>query len=300
MFPDAPLRLAGGDHRWLQDSIDDCVDTRRCDGDRSPPRRIAVRWMRWASESGEYRARGARQFDGALGVLPCTSGSGDGNATAPVAPTAAETGGKHHRRNACDTETNPSAVIRRARRRRQARADARERIAAAKLSELAAEARAAPDATTLERLIVKSLTRYYHSIDNEARRTLAAAEPPLTGTVWDAVIAATAEHACTTWRRRAGVDPGCPRALPDGRERATRPHLPDRTHRVEFATLRNRKRTDRPLETQRQAGAGQARSREAAASPDRTAELGSRACTPSWRDRVERRRGRCGTARPSW
>ena len=46
-----------------------------------------------AVESGEYRGRGARQLDGALGVLPCMSGSGDGKATAPQAPTAAETGG---------------------------------------------------------------------------------------------------------------------------------------------------------------------------------------------------------------
>ncbi|MDE2905134.1 MAG: hypothetical protein OXQ28_03520 [Acidobacteriota bacterium] len=80
---------------------------------------------------------------------------------------------------------------------RQARTSRRERIAAAKLSELAAEARAGLDATTLERLIVKGLTRYDHGIDNEARSALAAAEPPLTGTVWDAVIAATVKHACT-------------------------------------------------------------------------------------------------------
>ena len=85
-----------------------------------------------------------------------------------------------------------------ARKPRQAGTSRRERIAAARLSELAAEARAGWDATTLERLIVKGLTRYYHGIDNEARRALAAAEPPLTGTVWDAVIAATVEHACTT------------------------------------------------------------------------------------------------------
>ena len=52
----------------------------------------------------------------------------------------------------------------------RAGASTRERIAAAKLSELAAEARAGPDATTFERLIVKGLTRYYHGIDNEARR----------------------------------------------------------------------------------------------------------------------------------
>ena len=51
------------------------------------------------------------------------------------------------------------------------------------------------DATTLERLIVKRLTRYYHGIDNEARRALVAAEPPLTGTVWDAVVAATRRRA---------------------------------------------------------------------------------------------------------
>ena len=104
---------------------------------------------------------------------------------------------ERHRRNACDTETNPGADMQ-ASKPRQTGTSRRERIAAAKLSELAAEARAGWDATTLERLIVKGLTRYYHGIDNEARRALAAAEPPLTGTVWDAVIAATVEHACTT------------------------------------------------------------------------------------------------------
>lgn len=51
-----------------------------------------------------------------------------------------------------------------------------------------AEARAGRDATTIDRLIVKGLTRYYHGIDNEARRALAAAEPSLTGTVWDSVV----------------------------------------------------------------------------------------------------------------
>ena len=77
-------------------------------------------------------------------------------------------------------------------------ASRRETVAAAALSELAAEARAGWDRTTLERLIVKGLTRYYHGIDNAARRALAEAEPPLTGTVWDAVLAATVEHACMT------------------------------------------------------------------------------------------------------
>ena len=80
----------------------------------------------------------------------------------------------------------------------QAGTSRRQRVAAARLSELAAEARVGRDATTIERLIVKGLTRYYHGIDNEARRALAATEPPPTGTVWDAVVAATVEHACTT------------------------------------------------------------------------------------------------------
>ncbi|MCY3841526.1 MAG: hypothetical protein OXH09_23270 [Gammaproteobacteria bacterium] len=62
-----------------------------------------------------------------------------------------------------------------------------------------AEARAGRDATTIDRLIVKGLTRYYHGIDNEARRALAAAEPSLTGTVWDSVVPWTREYesACT-------------------------------------------------------------------------------------------------------
>ena len=76
---------------------------------------------------------------------------------------------EHCRRNAGDTETTP----------RQAGTSRCERIAAAKLSELAAGARAGWDATTLERLIAKGLTRYYWGADNEARRALAAAEPPL-------------------------------------------------------------------------------------------------------------------------
>ena len=42
---------------------------------------IAVRRLR----SGEYRGQGAGQLDGALVSSPCTSGSGDGSATAPQA-----------------------------------------------------------------------------------------------------------------------------------------------------------------------------------------------------------------------
>lgn len=124
-----------------------------------------------------YRGRGARQLDGALVSSPCRSGSGDGNAAEPHAPTAAETGGAPAA-NACDTETNAGADMQ-ASTAGQASASRRERVAAGRLSELAAEARAGQDATTLERLIVKGLTHYYHGIDNEARRALAAAEPPL-------------------------------------------------------------------------------------------------------------------------
>ena len=62
---------------------------------------------------------------------------------------------------------------------------------------MAAEARAGREATTLERLNVKGLPRYYHGIDNAARRALAATEPSLIGTVSDAVTAATVEHART-------------------------------------------------------------------------------------------------------
>ncbi len=39
VFPAAPIRLPSGDPRWPQEVVDEWVDTRRCDGDRSPPRR---------------------------------------------------------------------------------------------------------------------------------------------------------------------------------------------------------------------------------------------------------------------
>ncbi len=57
----------------------------------------------------------------------------------------------------------------RASKARRAGTSGRERAGAARLSELAAEARAGRVATTLERLIVNGLTRYHHGIDNEAR-----------------------------------------------------------------------------------------------------------------------------------
>ena len=39
VFPAAPIRLPGGVPRWPQEVVDDWVDTRRCDGDRSTPSR---------------------------------------------------------------------------------------------------------------------------------------------------------------------------------------------------------------------------------------------------------------------
>ena len=58
--------------------------------------------------------------------LPLHVRFGDGNATAPQAPTAAETGGAHHRRNACALRPTLGRTCRRAKRGKQARADARE------------------------------------------------------------------------------------------------------------------------------------------------------------------------------
>jgi len=39
VFPAAPIRLPGNNPRWPQEVVDEWVDTRRCDGDRSPPGR---------------------------------------------------------------------------------------------------------------------------------------------------------------------------------------------------------------------------------------------------------------------
>ena len=39
VFPAAPIRLPSGNPRWQQEVVDEWVDTRRCDGDRPPPRR---------------------------------------------------------------------------------------------------------------------------------------------------------------------------------------------------------------------------------------------------------------------
>ena len=39
VFPAAPIRLPNGGPRWPQEVVDEWVDTRRCDGDRSPPAR---------------------------------------------------------------------------------------------------------------------------------------------------------------------------------------------------------------------------------------------------------------------
>ena len=39
VFPAAPIRLPYGGPRWPQEVVDAWVDTRRCDGDRSPSSR---------------------------------------------------------------------------------------------------------------------------------------------------------------------------------------------------------------------------------------------------------------------
>ena len=54
----------------------------------------------------------------------------------------------------------------------------------------------APDWTDAERYraIVCSLPREMHALDPQARRGVLEKAPPLTGTPWDALLAATAEH----------------------------------------------------------------------------------------------------------
>lgn len=124
---------------------------------------------------------GARQYSTAPWCPP-PAGPARGTATQPHRrlPTPRRWA-EHYRRNACDTETNSGADTQ-ASKARQAGTSRRARIAAAKLRELAAEARAGRDAATLERLIVKGLTRYHHGLDNEERTALAATGLPLTGT----------------------------------------------------------------------------------------------------------------------
>ena len=140
---------------------------------------IAVRRIRWAVES-ESIAGEARQLDGAL--VSSLRHVRFGAATQPHRrlPTPRRWA-EHYRRNACDTATNSGADTQ-ASKARQAGTSRRARIAAAKLRELAAEAREGRDAATLERLIVKGLTRYHHGLDNEERTALAATGLPLTGT----------------------------------------------------------------------------------------------------------------------
>ena len=76
-----------------------------------------------------------------------------------------------------------------------ARATARHRTARL-LDDLAAEALIG--GRGLERIMVKGLLREYHGRSREERRRMVEREPPLTGTVWDAVIAAAVEHGCTS------------------------------------------------------------------------------------------------------
>lgn len=66
------------------------------------------------------------------------------------------------------------------------------------LEDLAAEAVIGGPPGGLERIMVKGLLREYHGRSADERRRMIEREPTLTGTVWDAVIGAAVEHACTT------------------------------------------------------------------------------------------------------
>ena len=44
------------------------------------------------------------------------------------------------------------------------------------------------------RFMVHDLPRRFHALDDEARKRVLAERPPLTGTRWDALLAATVEH----------------------------------------------------------------------------------------------------------
>lgn len=50
----------------------------------------------------------------------------------------------------------------------------------------------------VERLIVTGICRHFHGIDDRRRARIMSEEPRVTGTQWDAVIAATVEHVCQT------------------------------------------------------------------------------------------------------
>ena len=126
---------------------------------------IAARQTRWAAESGEYRGRGARQLDGALGVLPLHVRFG--TATQPhrrLPPPRRRT--EHHRRNACGTETTPARSCGRANgagrheQTRENRCGQAERVGG--------RGAAGRDATTIERLIVKGLTRTQAGLDGSS------------------------------------------------------------------------------------------------------------------------------------
>ena len=69
---------------------------------------------------------------------------------------------------------------------------------ARRLEELVREVEKGGSETSLERILVKGLLREYHEATQEGRNALVRSRPPRTGTVWDAVIAATIEHACET------------------------------------------------------------------------------------------------------
>ena len=50
----------------------------------------------------------------------------------------------------------------------------------------------------VKRLIVTGVSRHFHGIDDARRARMITEAPRITGTHWDAVIAATVEHVCRT------------------------------------------------------------------------------------------------------
>ena len=215
MFPAAPIHLPGGDPRWPQEVVDEWVDTRRCDGDRSPPRRQRDRGTgaRIVTLPSPREPR-ARSASARRAPVPSPARRVQGTATRPhrsLPPPRRRA--ERHRRKACDTETNPrGGHAGRADRGKQERADARDRRSQA-------ERAGGRSGGGLGRHHPSSgsSSGHCHGIDNEVRRALAATEP-LAGTVQDAVMAAIVEHACTTHdgRRNAGVDRSRPRPSGNG------------------------------------------------------------------------------------
>ena len=175
-------------------------------------------WSR--SSSGTY----AYTLTACLGIVAAKTISGDGNATAPLAPTAVETGGAPSA-STCNTETQCWG----AHAGEQTGASGREQTRENRRghAERAGGRGAGWDATTRERLVERVSPATTKASTTRPAVRWPRPEPPLTGTVWDAVIAATVEHACTTHGAEVPAsDPG-PRALPE-----TALGVPTRTDRT--------------------------------------------------------------------